>query len=180
MTLAYSTWVSVRFWSGFSSSCWARINRLFSGVRSSWDMLAMNSDLYFEETASWLTFSSIRRLGGLDLEVLLLRHEVLLREQPGLTGKVLVRPAQLLLLGAQLLGLGLGLLQQRLGEHSGLDRVQDDADALGDRVEEGLVGEAERGERGELDHRAQRPSNRTGRTMMLSGTASPSPELIRT
>ena len=62
MTLAYSTWVSVRFRSGFSSSCWARISRLFSGVRSSWDMLAMNSDLYFEETASWLTFSSIRRL----------------------------------------------------------------------------------------------------------------------
>jgi hypothetical protein len=53
MTLAYSTCVSVMFLSGFSSSCWARINRLFSGVRSSCDMFAMNSDLYFDETAVW-------------------------------------------------------------------------------------------------------------------------------
>ena len=61
MTLAYSTWVSVMLWSGLSSSCWARISRLFSGVRSSWDMLAMNSDLYFDETASWPAFSSTSR-----------------------------------------------------------------------------------------------------------------------
>ena len=62
MTLAYSTCVSVMLSSGLSSSCWARIKRLFSGVRSSCDMLAMNSDLYFDETASWLTCSSTRRL----------------------------------------------------------------------------------------------------------------------
>ena len=61
MTLAYSTCVSVMLLVGFSSSCWARMRRLFSGVRSSCDMFAMNSDLYFEETASWLTFSSTRR-----------------------------------------------------------------------------------------------------------------------
>ena len=52
MTLAYWTWVGVMFSSGFSSSCSARIRRLLSGVRSSWDMFAMNSDLYFEETTS--------------------------------------------------------------------------------------------------------------------------------
>ncbi len=52
MTLAYSTWVSVMLLSGLSSSCRARIKRLFSGVRSSCDMLAMNSDLYFDETDS--------------------------------------------------------------------------------------------------------------------------------
>ncbi len=79
-------------------------------------MLAMNSDLYFDETASWLTFSSTRRLDSFDLLVLLLRHDVLLGEQPCLPAEVLVGLAQLFLLRAELFGLGLGLLEQGLGE----------------------------------------------------------------
>ena len=65
MTLAYSTCVSVMLLSGLSSSCWARIRRLFSGVRSSCDMFAMNSDLYFDDTASCPSspaFCSTKRL----------------------------------------------------------------------------------------------------------------------
>ncbi len=64
MTWAYSTWRSVRFPSGLSSSCSASTSRLLSGVRSSWDMFAMNSDLYFEETESSRACSSTNRLAS--------------------------------------------------------------------------------------------------------------------
>ncbi len=67
--------------SGLSSSCSARMSRLFSGVRSSCDMFAMNSDLYFDETASWLGLLLDEPLGLLDLLVLALGLDVLLREQ---------------------------------------------------------------------------------------------------
>ena len=64
MTWAYSTWRSVRLPSGLSSSCSASTSRLLSGVRSSWDMLAMNSDLYREETDSSRAFSSTNRFAS--------------------------------------------------------------------------------------------------------------------
>ena len=44
---------------GSPTSCRDRINRLFSGVRSSCDMFAKNSDLYLEVSASCSAFSSI-------------------------------------------------------------------------------------------------------------------------
>ena len=44
--------------SPFSASIRERISSEFSGVRSSWLMLARNSDLYFELRASWAAFSS--------------------------------------------------------------------------------------------------------------------------
>ena len=102
---------SVMLSSGLSSSCWARISRLFSGVRSSCDMLAMNSDLYFDETASCPAFSSTSRFDSLDLLVLVLGLDVLLGEQPRLAAEVLVGLAQLLLLRAELFGLRLRLLR---------------------------------------------------------------------
>ena len=52
MTLAYSAWVEVMLPSALFSSCSASISRPFNGVRSSCDMLAMNSDLYFDESVS--------------------------------------------------------------------------------------------------------------------------------
>jgi len=73
-------------------------------------------------------------LGLLDLLVLPCRLDVLLGEQRGLPSEVLVGLAQLLLLATQLLGLRLGLLEQGLGERVGLDRVQDETDALGDLI----------------------------------------------
>ena len=74
-----------------------------------------------------------------------------------------VRALQLLLLGLQLLGLALQVLRERLrleeqllGAHVRLDRVQDDADRLGELVEERLLGVAEPRERAQLDHRHDR------------------------
>ncbi len=64
MTWANSTWRSVRLPSGLSASCSASTSRLFSGVRSSCDMFAMNSDLYLDETASSAAFSSTSRLAS--------------------------------------------------------------------------------------------------------------------
>ncbi len=59
MTFAYSTCLAVRFLPGFCASRRARISRLFSGVRSSCDMLARNCDLYCEASASCRARSSI-------------------------------------------------------------------------------------------------------------------------
>ena len=58
MVRANSTCFALKLPSGLSLSCWPRISTLLSGVRSSWDMLARNSDLYFEVRASSLAFSS--------------------------------------------------------------------------------------------------------------------------
>jgi hypothetical protein len=133
------------------------MSRLFSGVRSSCDMLAMNSLLYFDETASCPTFSSTSRLDSSTSALLALRLLVLLGEQAGLPAEVLVRHGQLGLLRAELLRQRLGLLEQVLGQRVGLDRVQDEADGLGQLVEEGLVDRAEGREGGQLDHGADLP-----------------------
>ena len=156
MTLAYSTWVSVMLWSGLSSSCWARIKRLFSGVRSSCDMLAMNSDLYFDETASWPAFSSTRRLDSSTSWFFCSASMFCSASSLAWRSQVLVGLAQLFLLRAELFGQRLGLLEQRLGERAAFDRAEDEADALGDRVEERLMGDAERREGRELDDGAHR------------------------
>ena len=58
MLRANSTCFGVRLPAAFSASCWLRIRMELSGVRSSWDMLARNSDLYFEVSASSAAFSS--------------------------------------------------------------------------------------------------------------------------
>ena len=61
MVRANSTCFADRLPSGFSVSCWPRIKMLLSGVRSSCDMLARNSDLYFEVSESSVAFSSSAR-----------------------------------------------------------------------------------------------------------------------
>ena len=58
---ANSTCLASRLPSGFSASCCPRIRMLLSGVRSSCDILARNSDLYLEVSASSLAFSSNAR-----------------------------------------------------------------------------------------------------------------------
>ncbi len=59
MIWAYSTCLGVRLRDGFCASNWARMSRLLSGVRSSWLMLARNSDLYLEASDScWARVSS--------------------------------------------------------------------------------------------------------------------------
>src|SRR3712207_7975735 len=58
MVRANSTCFSLRFPSVFCESSLERISRLLSGVRSSCDMFARNSDLYFEDSMSCSAFSS--------------------------------------------------------------------------------------------------------------------------
>ena len=154
---------------------------LLSGVRSSCDMFARNSDLYLEVSAScsafsssscrassiWRFFRSTSRFCSesrcafsssssfvccssscCSLEQLLgslERLRLLLQPPVGLL--------QLLLLVLQLLGERLRLLEQLLRPHVRRDRVQDDADALGELVQERQVGLAEAVERGQLDDR---------------------------
>ena len=69
---------------GCRTSSLARMSRLLSGVRSSCDMFARNSDLYLEISASCSAFSSSDSAGLLDLAVLDLDLRVLLVEQPRL------------------------------------------------------------------------------------------------
>ncbi len=63
-----------------------------------------------------------------------------------------VRLVQLLLARLQLLRLRLGLLEQLLGDRVGLHGVQDQANALGELIEQRLVRLAEGGKGREFDH----------------------------
>ena len=58
---ANSTCFGVRLPSVLFPSCWPSTRMLFSGVRSSCDMFARNSDLYFEVSASSAALSSSAR-----------------------------------------------------------------------------------------------------------------------
>ena len=58
IVFANSICLAVRFPSTLSPSSFARISSELSGVRSSCDMFARNSDLYFDESASCSAFSS--------------------------------------------------------------------------------------------------------------------------
>ena len=64
MVLAYSTCLLVRLASALSASSLARMSRLLSGVRSSCDMFARNSDLYLDTRASCWAFSSSEALAS--------------------------------------------------------------------------------------------------------------------
>ena len=67
-----------------------RMSRLLSGVRSSCDMFARNSDLYFEVSASCWAFSSSAWRACSTSAVLALHFLVLVREQPRLLLQLLV------------------------------------------------------------------------------------------
>ena len=124
----------------------------FSGVRSSCDMLARNSDLYFEVSASSVAFSSsARRACSISWFFAPPRRSLgqLLR----LLLELLVGLLQLALLRLQLGGQLLGLLQQALGLHRRLDAVEHDADAGGELLEERHVRSVKLAERRQLDHR---------------------------
>ena len=103
-----------------------------------------------------------RQLGGLFLEraaglldflVLPLDFDVLLGELLRLRGELLVGLLQLGLPRLQLDRQLLRLLQQVLGPHRRLDRVEHDADRLRELLEKGQMGGRERLQRGQLDHR---------------------------
>ena len=89
----------------------------------------------------------------LDLLVLALHLDVLLGELLRLLLELFVGLLQLALLRLQFGGELLRLLQQALGLHRRLDRVQHDADAGGELLEERDLQIGERADRGQLDHR---------------------------
>ena len=107
-----------------------------------------------EVRASCLAFSSSCLAGLLDLAVLAFDLLVLLGQQAGLLLKLLVGLLQLLLAGLELLGERLGLLEQALRPHVGLDRVEHDADRLGELIEQRLVGRVEPAEARQFQHAA--------------------------
>ena len=84
---------------------------LFSGVRSSCDMLARNSDLYFEVSASSVAFSSRARRACSISWFLRSTSAFCSASCLGLLGELLVGQLQLALLGLQLGGELLRLLQ---------------------------------------------------------------------
>ena len=108
--------------------------------------------MYLEVSASSLAFSSKSAAGLLDLLVLAFDFHVLLGELLGFLRQLLVGLLQLLLLGLQLGGELLRLLQQRLGLHGGFNAVEHDADAGGELIEEGQMRGGEGAERGQFDH----------------------------
>ena len=87
----------------------------------------------------------------LDLLVLALDLDVLLGQLLRLLRQLLVGLLQLGLLRLQLAGQLLRLLQQAFGLHRRLDRVQHDADAGGQLLEEGEVRRRELVQRGQAD-----------------------------
>ena len=155
------------------------MSRLLSGVRSSCDMFARNSDLYFEVSASCSAFSSTdARASSISRFFFstsrfcsasssafssssslvccssscccLRRSSDACSVRACCSSRVLVS-RQLLLPGLQLRRQRLRLLQQLLGAHRRDDRVEHDADALGELIEEREVDLAEPLERRELD-----------------------------
>ena len=144
------------------------MSRLLSGVRSSCDMLARNSDLYFDVSASCLAFSSSAWRACSTSWFLRSTSCVLLRR----AGAAFSCSSSLVCCSSSCrlcssLGERLRLLEQVLRPHVGLDRVEHDADRLGQLIEERLVRRVEALERRQLEHALDLPSKMTGSTMML-------------
>ena len=112
---------------------------LFNGVRSSCDMFARNSDLYRDVSASSAAFSSTARRANSISLFLRSTSTFCSASSRALVGELVVGLLQLLLLRLQLAGELLRLQQQAFGAHGGLDRVEHDADAPGQLLEEGEV-----------------------------------------
>jgi hypothetical protein len=146
-----STCLPDRLPGAFSASCWLRIRIELSGVRSSCDMLARNSDLYFDVRASSAACSSRARRACSTSAFLRSTSAFCSAEQLGLVAQLLVGLLQLALARLQLDRELLRLRQQALGPHRRLDRVEHGADALRQQVEKGERAEAELLQRRELD-----------------------------
>ena len=126
---------------------------LLSGVRSSCDMLARNSDLYFEVSASSAAFSSrARRASSISL---------FLRSTSAFCSASCCAfcascSFDMLELALPVLELGRELLrlhEQALGLHRRLDAVDDDAQVARQLLEEGELRRLEVAQRGEAEDR---------------------------
>src|SRR5579863_9611713 len=162
MVSANFTCLEVRFLSEFSDNMRARISRLLRGVRSSWLMLARNSLLYLEVSASCLAFSSSaffacstsrflastseaknREVEQAKKAILGFHFGLLFGEQLRFLLQFFVGGLQLQLLALELFGKRLALLQELLGPHGRGDGVQHDADGLRELIQKCQVNIAE-------------------------------------
>ena len=128
MVRANSICLSVRLWSGLSASSRASSSSELSGVRSSWLMLARNSDLYWLARASCCAFSSRPSRASSISRFLISMLRFCSDEQLRLLLQLGVGALQLGRLVLQLPGQPLGLGEQLLGAPVGLDGVERDAD----------------------------------------------------
>ena len=147
-----STCFADRLPAEFSASCWLRIRIEFNGVRNSCDMLARNSDLYLDVSASSAACASNARRACSTSAFLRSTSAFCSASSRAFVPELLVRLLQLALPRLQFDRELLRLRQQALGAHGRFDRVEDGADALRQQVEERERAGAEVLQRRELDH----------------------------
>ncbi len=135
---------ALRFCSGFSASSRASSSSEFSGVRSSWLMLARNSDLYAEARVSCCAFSSRPSRASSISRFFVSMLRLLLGQQLRLLLQLGVGALQLRRLLLHLVGQPLRLGQQLLGTPVGLDGVDRDADGEHQPLQERQVQLGER------------------------------------
>ena len=105
----------------------------------------------------------------LDFLILAFHFDVLFGQLLGLLRELLVGLLQFGLLGLQLGGQLLRLLQQAFGLHGGLDAVQHDADARGELFEESQMRGGENAERRQFDDRLHAVFKKNGQNDNVSG-----------
>ena len=131
--------MAIRLPAAFSASCWLRIRIEFSGVRNSWDMLARNSDLYFEVSASSAAFSSSAWRACSTSAFLRSTSAFCSASSLRLCAQLFVGLLQFALARLQLDRQLLRLREQVLRTHGGFDGVEHDADDSRELIEEGKV-----------------------------------------
>ena len=139
---------------GCRPSCWPRIRMLLSGVRSSCDMLARNSDLYFDVSASSSAFSSSARRACSISWFLRSTSAFCSASWCAFCAELLVRLLQLASAASAARPRAAATARAALGPHRGLDAVQHDADAARSAAR-GTRGatRVKSLQRGQLDHR---------------------------
>ena len=153
MVRANSTCRGVRLPSGLSPSCWPRIRIEFNGVRSSCDMFARNSDLYFEVSASSAAFSSSARRACSISWFLRSTSTFCSASCCAFCSSCSLVCCSSRCCVCSSVANCCDCLQQSFRLHRCLDRVQHDADAGSQLLEERDLQVGERTDRRQLDHR---------------------------
>ena len=126
---------------------------LLSGVRSSCDMLARNSDLYRDVSASSVAFSSSARRASSISSFLRSTSAFCSASRRALLASSSLVCCSSFCCACSSPASSCDCSQQRLGAHGGFDRVEHHADAAGQLLEERQVRVGELVQRRELDHR---------------------------
>ena len=144
-----------------------RISSEFSGVRSSWRHVRQELGLVLGGQGELLGLLLERRARRSISRFFTSMSRFCRLSSAAFSCELLVGLLELARLRLQLLGQRLRLLEQLLGAHVGDDRVEHDADRLGELLEERAVDLAERPQRGQLDDARPAPRTATGSTTML-------------